>query len=85
VSLFPIATPAFPLYAETHCPRCGQAIQVAELEGPHPPISRPVEQQIICPECAGFIATVTSAKMVFAYRAAPRKFGYGVGGMCYLQ
>jgi predicted amidophosphoribosyltransferase len=51
------------------CPRCGQPIIVTEIQDYAPMISRPVEQEIVCPQCDGFIATLTSYRRVFTYKA----------------
>jgi hypothetical protein len=51
------------------CPRCGQPILVAEIDDHNPTISKPVEQEIICPQCDGFISTLFSLKRVVTYQA----------------
>ena len=40
-----------------------------EIEGPASDSCMPVEQQIVCPQCGGFISTLISVKRVLAYPA----------------
>jgi hypothetical protein len=41
--------------------------------------SRPVEQEIVCPQCDAFIATLSSYRGVFAYKGAVGDYGVELG------
>jgi hypothetical protein len=69
VNLHRISKPIHSMSEHPNCPRCGQLIIVTEVEDYNPMISRPVEQEIVCPQCNGFIATLTSYRRVFTYKA----------------
>lgn len=51
------------------CPRCGQPVLVAEIEDPDSMIFSPVEQEVVCPQCGGFISAMMSLKRVVTYQA----------------
>ena len=69
MKLHQVRKPTHSMRENTTCPRCGQPIMVAEVEDYNPMISRPVEQEIICPQCDGLIATLISLRRVFSYPA----------------
>jgi hypothetical protein len=69
VKLHEVQKPIHSMLEHPACPRCGQPIMVTEIEEYQPMISRPVEQEIVCPQCDGFIATLMSYRRVFTYKA----------------
>jgi len=42
---------------------------VTEIEDPDSKIFSPVEQEIVCPQCGGFISALMSLKRVVTYQA----------------
>jgi hypothetical protein len=69
MSLHRVCTPVHTMSELPHCPRCGQPIMVAEVDEPESRLFTPVEQQIVCPQCYGFIAALMSMKRVVTYPA----------------
>jgi hypothetical protein len=69
MSLHKLCTPVHTMREQPHCPRCGQPIMVAEIEEPESRLFAPVEQQIVCPQCYGFISALMSLKRVVTYPA----------------
>jgi NAD-dependent SIR2 family protein deacetylase len=64
-----VSTPIHSMCEHPHCPRCGQPILVAEIDEPESKLFSPIEQQIVCPQCYGFIAALISLKRVVTYPA----------------
>ena len=56
-----------------------QPILVAELKDYHLIISRPVEQDIVCPRCHAVIATMSSYRRLLAYKAPVGDYGIELG------
>ena len=69
MNLYQVSKPIHSMREHQNCPRCGQPIIVTEVEDRQPTIFHPVEQEIVCPQCDGFIATLSSYKRVFTYKA----------------
>jgi hypothetical protein len=64
-----VRKPIHSMCEQPHCPRCGQPILVAEIEEPESKLFSPVEQEIVCPQCYGFIAALMSLKRVVTFPA----------------
>jgi hypothetical protein len=77
MNLHKVSKPLHPMCEHPTCPRCGQPIVVTEIEDYTPMLSRPVEQEIVCPQCDGFIATLVSFRRVFTYKAPVGDYAEG--------
>jgi ribosomal protein S27AE len=69
MNLYQLSRPVHTMCEHPNCPRCGQPILVTEIEDPDSKICSPVEQEIVCPQCGGFISALTSLKRVVTYPA----------------
>jgi len=69
VHLHQVCKPLHSMREHPTCPRCGQPVMVAEIEDPDSNIITPLEQEIVCPQCGGFISALMSLKRVVTYQA----------------